>query len=175
MRSRSARKSPYLLGCGRFGGITQLVNEATHTIEAGFVEGLKNVEGGEQEGAGATGRVEDCYVFDGFPEGAKQVGTFAVFNDVLGKLAKVQVICDEVIHLVNFAVGQFPVYFMVSLSARHYLTPYLSWQGVFGRGGRVPPGASRNVPNSGGDFGRKFVFHTVFDGVVDVAVGILNE
>ena len=86
------------------GGITQFVNEATHSVKAGFVEGFKNVEGGEQKGARAAGGVEDCHRFDGFPEGTQQVGTFAVLNDVLSKLADVQVIGDEVINFMNLAV-----------------------------------------------------------------------
>ena len=95
-------------------GITQFVNEATHSVQGRLVEGFKDIESGEQKGARATGGVEDCHRFDGFPEGAKQVGTFAVLYDVLSKLADVQVIGDEVIHFVNFAVGQFGTYFLQS-------------------------------------------------------------
>ena len=48
-----------LLGLVLLAGAVEVVDERLHAVEAGFVERLQDVERGEEERAGAAGRVED--------------------------------------------------------------------------------------------------------------------
>ena len=64
---------------------------------------------------------------------------------------------------------------MVPFSARHHLAPDFRWQGVFTRRGRVPAGAGWHVVDSGGDVGGQVMLGAFFDGIVDVAIGIIDE
>ena len=59
-----------------------IVQEAPHSLQAGGVEGFEDVEGGEEERAGAAGGVEDRYVTHGVPEGAQELRPLALGDDV---------------------------------------------------------------------------------------------
>ena len=84
-------------------GSVQVIQEAAHTLQAGGVEGFQNVERSEQECAGAAGRVQDRHVAEGVPEGAQQLRSLALGDDVLGELLDVQVQSDEVVDFPHLA------------------------------------------------------------------------
>ena len=66
------------LALGSFG----VVKEAAHPFQAGGVERFQDVQRGEEEGAGAAGRVEDRYVAHSAPEGAQELRPLALGDDV---------------------------------------------------------------------------------------------
>ena len=55
------------------GALPASSRKAAHSLQAGGVEGFQDVEGGEQERAGAAGGVEDRHVAHGVPEGAQEL------------------------------------------------------------------------------------------------------
>ena len=119
--------------------------------KTGGVERFKDVEGFEEEGAGAAGWVEYGDVDKGLPEGAHQFGPFAVGDYVQGELFDVEVAGDEVVDRRDLADRQLGVDLLVTAAAGDVLTPGLGGEGVFFRGGFVPAAAVGYVVEAGGD------------------------
>ena len=165
----------------------QVVEKAFHGLKAGGVERFEDVEGGEEEGAGAAGGVEHGDVDDGFPEGSHQFGPFAVGDYVLGELFDVEVVGDEVVDRCDLARLQLGIDFFVAAAAGDVLAPGLGGEGVCVRGRFVPAAALGDVVEAGGDVGRQGLFGVQFlvvvnvvgdavaDGFVEVAVGVFLE
>jgi len=61
-------------------------------------------------------------------EGPQQFRAFAVLDHILGKLANVQVVRDEVIDASNLAIGQGLPQFHTSLPALDVFPPSFRWQ-----------------------------------------------
>ena len=146
----------------------KVVEKAVHGFEAGGVEGFEDVEGGEEEGAGATGGVEHRNVDDGFPKGAHQFGPIAIGDYVLGELLDVEVVGDEVVDRRDFTGLQFGVDLFVTAAAGDMLAPCLGRESVCVRGGFVPAAALGDVVEAGGDVERQRLFGVQFLVVVDV-------
>lgn len=119
-------------------GSVQIFDERLHAVQTSFVQRLKNVKRREQKRAGAAGRVENGDVDDRVPQGAEQIGTFAIFYYVLGKLADVEVERYQVVDVVDFAAGQFGPDFLVAFAASNNLAPDFSGQSDFRWRGLVP-------------------------------------
>ena len=117
-----------------FAGMTEVVEEAAHPLEAGGVEGFEDIEGREEECAGAAGGVEDGHAAHGVPEGAEQLGALAQGKDVPGELFHVEVEGDEVVDLPDFARGEPGADLVVSLAAGDDLAPGLGGEGRSRRG-----------------------------------------
>ena len=92
-------------GRGRW-EVSRSATEVAHGLQGSGVEGFEDVEGGEEEGAGAAGGVEDGDFGQGVPEGAHQFRPLAVDDDVPGEPLAVQVEGDEVVDALHFAGGQ---------------------------------------------------------------------
>ena len=128
MRSRSWRKSLYLtppaplirgdvsgtplIKGGNFCPLYQrgnlhLIKKDLHPIEARLVERFKDIQGSKEERTGTASRVKDCYLSDGFPEGAEEFGALAIFNNLLGELADVEIVGNQIVDVVYFAVRKF--------------------------------------------------------------------
>ncbi len=107
---------------------------------------------------------------------AQQLRPLAVFDDILGELADIEVAGDQVVDLVDLAVGQLRAQFEAARAAGDMLAPGLGGQGVasWRRAGssrhaarhrrcqRRCPAAIRRV-------------NARADGLVDVAVGVVAE
>ena len=112
--------------------------ECLHAVQTGLIEGLQDVERGEDEGARAAGRVEDGDGGDGLPEGHEEVRAFAALDDILRELAEVEVESDEVVDFPDFARGEVLPDFFVTLSPGDDLAPDFGGQGVLAGRGVVP-------------------------------------
>ena len=132
------------------------------------------------------GIVDGCHALygnggDGLPESHEQVRAFAVLDDILRELAEIEIEGDEVVDLADFASGEFPPDFLVTLPPGDDLTPDFSGQSVFAGRGFVPRLAPLDQIGLGGVQARSnfrrgsFLVRTVTDGGVDVAVGIFEE
>jgi hypothetical protein len=85
-----------LFGAVLFSRSFKLVKENFHAIKTGLIKRLQNIQGGKQKSARTDRGVEQCGLFYRVPEGAEQFRAFGVLNDILGKLAAVEVVSDEV-------------------------------------------------------------------------------
>ena len=92
-----------MLGAALTLGPFGIVKEAAHPLQAGGVEGFQNVQGGEQERAGAAGGIEDRDIPHGVPEGAQQLRPLALSDYVFGKLLDIEVQRDEVVDILHLA------------------------------------------------------------------------
>ena len=136
----------------------QVIEKASHGLEAGGVERLENVEGGEEEGAGAAGGIENGYGVEGFPEGAHQFRPFAVGDHIQGELFDVEIVGDEVVDRCDLAGRECGVDFLVATTAGDVLAPGLGGQGVCVGGRVVPAAAPGDIIQAGGDGGRQRLF-----------------
>ena len=131
-------------------GALQVVQEAAHPLEAGGVEGFEDVEGGEEESAGAAGGVQDGYVPHGVPEGAQELRPLALGDDVPGELLDVEVEGDEVVDIGDLSGGEPGPDFVAALAPCDDLAPCLGGEGVFVVSGLVPVAAFGHVVDAGG-------------------------
>ena len=113
-----------------------------HPREADFVERFEDVEGREEEGAGAAGGVEDRHAAERVVEVADKEVVCGVGEQVFGEGADVEVEGDEVVDVRDFAGGYLAAKLLAAMAARNRLAPDFGGQGVFGRGGLVPFGAA---------------------------------
>ena len=126
-------------------GPLKVVKETAHPLQAGGVEGLEDVEGGEEERAGTAGGVEDRHVPHGVPESAQQLRTLALGDDVPGEPLDIKIQRDEVVDLLHLAGGELGLDLFVSLTASDNLPPGLGGQRVVVRRRGVPAVALRYV------------------------------
>ena len=165
----------------------QVVEKAFHGLKTGGVERLEDVEGGEEEGAGAAGGVENGDGGESLPEGAHQFRPFTIGDDVLGELFDVEVVGDEVVDRCDLAGLQLGVDLLVAAAAGDVLAPGLGGEGVCVRGRLVPAAALGDVVKASGDSRGQRLFcvqflvvvgvvgNAVADGLVEVAVGVILE
>src|SRR5437764_15286853 len=76
-----------------------------HTIKACFIERFENIQRRKKERARTTGGVKHSDRFNAIVESTQQICPFAIGNSVLGKLAHIQVVGDEIIDRSNFAIS----------------------------------------------------------------------
>jgi hypothetical protein len=81
----------------------QVVHKRLHAVQTCLVKWLQNIERGKQKCAGAAGRVENRDGRDGLIECPQQFWPLAIADDVLGKLAQVEVVGDQVVDLVHLS------------------------------------------------------------------------
>ena len=82
-----------------------------------------------------------------FQKGPQQFRAFAVLDHVLGELADVEVVGDEVVDVMDFAGLELFLEFLAALAAGDYFAPGFGGQGEF-RGRRAIPAVRRNVDDS---------------------------
>ncbi len=119
-----------------------------HARETGFVKRLQDIEGGEEERAGAAGRIEDGDALQALVKGVEQVRPLAEGDGVFGELAQVEVIGDEVVDGADLAARQLRLHFFVTGAASHHFAPGLRGQGVVCGRGPVPLHALAHVVNA---------------------------
>ena len=161
-------------------GAVQVVDERLHAVEAGFVERFQDVERGEEERAGAAGRVEDGDRLDGVPEGAQQFRAFAVLDHVLGELADVEVEGDQVVDVADLAGGRASRGPPRSAAGGRRPRARSRWAGRYSAGAGLFQPLRRSMqvrawrcPGPSAISGGSGYVHAVADGGVDVAVGVV--
>src|SRR6266849_3023107 len=116
-----------------------------HTVEAGLVERLKDVECSEEEGTGAAGGVEDRYLLDAGIECPQQVRPFAILNYILRKLTYIEVISDKIVSRANFTCFKPSFDFCITFAPCHHLAPGFGRQGILLGCGLVPLGSFGDI------------------------------
>ena len=106
------------------------------------------------------------------PESAKQFRPFAILNDVLRELSNVEVECDDVVDVANFASDEFRSDVLVSLSSSNYFAPDFRAERELARRDLILICPFGNITGSSRDVRRKRFVCTVPNRRIDVSIRI---